>query len=351
MIEHLENRRLLSASVANGVLTVTGTDNADRINVVQRGAAVIVHQGSSISRFGKQGHVSSIVINALGGNDRIKVTSKLAATIDGGDGKDLIIGGSGDDVLMGGNGNDRILGQAGNDSISGGVGKDALFGGAGDDMIDAFDSELDQLSGGAGKDSARVDSQTDKAWNIEDYLSITTNSLGAVTDVSGGAAEIHVNAGKLITDPATNAGSGALVLSGGMSLGGSGSITGNVQISGSNDLTLSKSGSGTLRVSNISLSGSTFDLEGNASGIDRILITSDGAADRFTLGGGNTINLTNIGGTISGDYVIIDYNNGAPYLDALAHLTLSNNIILQVSGSADPTTSETAGSETPDMTA
>src|SRR4051812_42304442 len=171
MIEYLETRRLLSASVANGILTVTGTEKADHINVVQRGAAIIVHQGSSTSRFSKKDHITKIVINAQGGNDQIKVTSRVAATIDGGDGNDLILGGSGDDLLMGGNGNDRIVGGAGNDSISGGAGRDALFGGAGDDTIDAFDTEADQVAGGAGNDSAKVDSNTDTGWNIENYLS------------------------------------------------------------------------------------------------------------------------------------------------------------------------------------
>src|SRR2546421_11664205 len=198
MIEFLENRRLLTASVANGVLTITGTDKADHINIVQRGAAIIVHQGNSITRFAKNDHISSIVINALAGNDQIKVTSKLGATIDGGDGKDLIIGGNGADVLLGGNGNDRILGQAGNDSISGGAGKDAIFGGAGDDTIDAFDAEADQLTGGTGNDSARVDSQTDTAWNIENYLSVTTNSSGAVTGVSTSEGTLLLNGGNII---------------------------------------------------------------------------------------------------------------------------------------------------------
>src|SRR5437764_8539454 len=204
MIKNLESRRLLSASVANGVLTITGTDKADHINVVQRGAAIIVHQGNSITRFAKNDHISSIVINALAGNDQIKVTSKLGATIDGGDGKDLIIGGAGADVLVGGNGNDRILGQAGNDSISGGAGRDALFGGAGDDTIDAYDTEADQLTGGAGNDSARVDSQTDTAWNIEDYLTITT-AAGGTLNVNGGLSgvfsDVAVNSGWLNLNP------------------------------------------------------------------------------------------------------------------------------------------------------
>src|SRR2546421_3603645 len=200
MIEFLENRRLLTASVANGVLTITGTDKADHINVVQRGAAIIVHQGNSITRFAKNDHISSIVINALAGNDQIKVTSKLGATIDGGDGKDLIIGGNGADVLLGGNGNDRILGQAGNDSISGGAGKDAIFGGAGDDVIDSLDTESDQVTGGAGNDSAKVDDQIDTAWNIENYLTNSSATSGTSLTLEGPGSTVNVNGGKLILD-------------------------------------------------------------------------------------------------------------------------------------------------------
>lgn len=214
MIELLETRRLLSASVANGILTVTGTDKADRIEVVQRGAAVIVHQSHSITRFAKKQHISSIVINAMGGNDKIKVTCKLAATIDGGDGRDLIVGGAGNDVLLGGNGNDRILGQGGKDSIAGGAGKDALFGGGGDDTIDAFDTEADQIAGGAGNDSARVDTGTDTAWNVEDYFALTSNDAGSVTNISTGSVSMTINAGMVSSD-ITKLGAGYLNLNSG----------------------------------------------------------------------------------------------------------------------------------------
>ncbi len=279
MIEFLENRRLLSASVANGVLTITGTDKADHINVVQRGAAIIVHQGNSITRFAKKDHISSIVINALAGNDQIKVTSKLGATIDGGDGKDLIIGGNGADVLIGGSGNDRILGQAGNDSISGGAGKDALFGGAGDDMIDAFDTESDQITGGAGNDSAKVDDQIDMAWNIENYVTNSPTTSGNSLNLEGSGSSVHVNAGNLILDG---------------TIGGPGTI----QVTGS--------GAATLTLDGLSLNSSVFDLGSAASGIDRISVSND-------------ITLLNLGGTTSGDYVLIDYNPG-PVGDIYMHL-------------------------------
>jgi hypothetical protein len=283
MFEILESRQLLSASVSNGILTITGSDHAERINVVQRGAAVIVHEGTSVTRFAKKQHVSSIVINALGGNDRIKVTSKLNATIDGGDGKDQITGGAGSDVLLGGNGNDRILGQAGNDSVSGGAGRDVLFGGAGDDVIDAFDTEADQIAGGAGSDSARVDTQTDTAWNIEDYLSVTTNSSGSVTDISNSSV-VNVNAGKLIYTGA-NAG------------------TGSVNVAGSS--------AGTLSAGSLTLNG----VASNATGIDQIAL--DSAANTFTLSGNSSINLFDLGSSGSGDFVLIDYNNSTPLSGSL----------------------------------
>ena len=217
MIEYLESRRLLSASVSNGTLTITGTDHADRINVVQRGAAIIVHQGSSISRFGKKAHISKILVNALGGNDSIKITSKIGASVDGGDGNDLIVGGNGADVLLGGNGKDRILGQAGNDSIFGGAGKDILFGGAGDDLIDALDTESDQVAGGAGNDSARIDSQIDTAWNIE-------NDLSAQTSASGGALTLRgPGSGTGTLTSVINDNVGAVNLTGG-GIGGPGGI-------------------------------------------------------------------------------------------------------------------------------
>src|SRR5438045_2424826 len=92
MIEHLESRRFLSASVANGVLTVTGTDKADHIMITQQKRAVLVREGSHVTRFNqltKVSHINQITVNALGGNDRVTIVSKISATVDGGDGKDL----------------------------------------------------------------------------------------------------------------------------------------------------------------------------------------------------------------------------------------------------------------------
>src|SRR6266446_2245172 len=181
MIERLESRLLLSTpTLSSGTLTITGTSGDDRITVNSRGKQVIVRQGKSVFSYPKKSsNISKIVINTLGGNDRINLNTNIDASIDAGDGNDIIHSGGGDDVLLGGNGNDRLFGGAGNDSINGGAGRDQLFGGAGDDQLDTADLTRDKLSGGRGKDTATVDLAEDHGSQIEDYLTVSTQSAGA----------------------------------------------------------------------------------------------------------------------------------------------------------------------------
>jgi Ca2+-binding RTX toxin-like protein len=181
MFENLENRSMLSATLANGVLTVTGTAQKDSIHVVEAGKNLKVSvNGVKPVTFAKTA-VKSLVVNALAGNDVIELGRGVPAavinggdgndrirgtdnadTIDagagndwvsagrgndsvtGGDGNDVLVGGEGNDTIRGGNGNDFIDGDAGNDSIFGDAGNDILVGGRGDDKVD----------GGAGTDLA-----------------------------------------------------------------------------------------------------------------------------------------------------------------------------------------------------
>lgn len=55
----------------------------------------------------------------------------VPATIEGGDGLDVICGGAGNDLISGGPGNDVLYGQAGNDTLLGGEGNDGLIGDGG----------------------------------------------------------------------------------------------------------------------------------------------------------------------------------------------------------------------------
>jgi Ca2+-binding RTX toxin-like protein len=88
-------------------------------------------------------------IRLRGGNDRAN----------GQAGADRIFGGAGRDRVLGGAGGDRLLGGAGADRLHGGKGADRLSGGGGNDTLNSVDKRKDALvSGGAGKNSCRIDS-------------------------------------------------------------------------------------------------------------------------------------------------------------------------------------------------
>ncbi len=167
-LEVLNSRALPSATLAGGVLTITGTEGRDQIIVREHGDTISVRGmkidvgGGRLQSSVPSTGVTAIEVNALGGNDLIDLRSvKTGASVDGGAGNDLIFGGVSDDSLHGGDGNDAVFGGAGNDNLNGGAGNDNLNGGAGNDNLtgDAGNDNLsggtgdDALSGGAGNDS------------------------------------------------------------------------------------------------------------------------------------------------------------------------------------------------------
>jgi Ca2+-binding RTX toxin-like protein len=162
MIEGLEDRRLLSVSLSNGVLTITGTNSADQIEVkrAQAGSSTLkveVKTGSAkTERTFALSAVNKIVVRGLGGNDTIEIsesngTINRATDLSGGDGNDTIQGGSGADLIHGNNGADIIEGKGNNDNIFGDAGNDILSGGNGNDHLTGGDGN-DDLQGGAGVD-------------------------------------------------------------------------------------------------------------------------------------------------------------------------------------------------------
>lgn len=181
-IEGLEQRALLSATLAGGVLTVTGTAGNDNIQIRHgkdetTGAAQVVVIESvrpatkgetpaapTVTRFATAS-VTSIVVNAGDGNDRVWLKGNrrnpfaVKATINGGLGNDRLAGGggadvisgdAGNDVVDGGDGDDLLKGGDGNDRLNGGRGADTLNGDAGNDYLFAVDrASTDVLDGGA----------------------------------------------------------------------------------------------------------------------------------------------------------------------------------------------------------
>lgn len=156
-IHRLEDRRLLSAALADGVLTVIGTTKNDTIVVsLSKDGETITVSESSGSRFRRSApakssfsasEVTSVVIDAGAGNDKVSLRGargtpfSIAASISGGDGDDDLIGGSGDDSISGGAGDDKLVGGEGVDTLNGGDGDDLI--------ITVDDATTDVIDGGA----------------------------------------------------------------------------------------------------------------------------------------------------------------------------------------------------------
>lgn len=156
-LELLDLRALPSASLANGVLTIDGTDGRDVIVVHQMGGKLSV-AGQSIDVNGTlvrsilATEVARISVAAGDGNDRIDLSQvRVPTVVDAGGGNDVVLGGMNDDVIEGGAGKDRLVGLAGNDILRGGNGNDTLFGASGNDALLGQDGD-DKLYGQAGDD-------------------------------------------------------------------------------------------------------------------------------------------------------------------------------------------------------
>jgi hemolysin type calcium-binding protein len=83
--------------------------------------------------------------------------SPTGDTIRGTPGDDVICGRGGNDRIYGGGGHDLLVGGGGADRVYGQAGFDRLVGDAGADVFFARDGVRDVVSGGAGRDRARVD--------------------------------------------------------------------------------------------------------------------------------------------------------------------------------------------------
>jgi hypothetical protein len=172
MIDLLESRRLFASAspfvLANGVLTVDGTQSGDQIEVYEGFFAVTSATtpgtppitirrhfvGALVNDLQSPefdfGRVRKVIIRAGGGDDTVTIGPGVIGTsVHGGDGDDVINGGTGNDWLRGGAGDDRIFGGPGIDYLSGGLGNDMLDGGAGNDTLDGGPGR-DRLRGGSG---------------------------------------------------------------------------------------------------------------------------------------------------------------------------------------------------------
>ena len=193
-VENLEPRQLLSVTVDDGVLTVTGTRRSDLVllAIYQGRLQVRVNSGTTVF---DPDQVERISIRTGRGNDRVyfgafaglgfgfplhegrlnfarETPIDLPVALDvgagndwanlahgdvrasGGPGDDVINAGDGRNFLDGGDGNDALSGGAGGGTFIGGAGQDAILGGKGNDTLIGGDGG-DQLMSGSGTDILR----------------------------------------------------------------------------------------------------------------------------------------------------------------------------------------------------
>jgi len=130
---------------------IVNGNNADNAITVSGSGTSLSVTGlpTTVSIKNSEGANDTLVINALGGNDKIAATALPAGVaklvVDGGAGNDMLLGSQGADIFLGGDGNDSVFGDNGNDL--------ALLG-AGDDVFqwDPGDGN-DTVEGQAGTDT------------------------------------------------------------------------------------------------------------------------------------------------------------------------------------------------------
>ena len=147
VIEPLEPRRLLSAAVVDGVLTISG--ESDVVVRPVTGDPTRIRVGTR--RFFDRADVRRISITGTAGPDRIVAEIDLPVWCYGAAGRDTILGGSKNDTLIGGGGPDSIGGGSGRDSIRGSAGDDEINGGKDNDKLYG-ESGRNTLAGGVGND-------------------------------------------------------------------------------------------------------------------------------------------------------------------------------------------------------
>jgi Ca2+-binding RTX toxin-like protein len=146
---------IVSVAVAHRVVVIKGTNQGETLNGTE-GRDLIMGRGGADT------------INANGGNDRAR----------GGPGNDTVNGGEGNDVLRGRWGNDTVNGDNGNDRIWVGRGADVENGGAGDDRMHALarDRMVDRIDCGEGHDVVWLNSkEADTHVNCEVVKTVTTS--------------------------------------------------------------------------------------------------------------------------------------------------------------------------------
>src|SRR4051794_13407439 len=197
--------------LTRGVLTIEGTDASDRIALRLQASYPGVLQvdvgddGSADFSF-ERADVASIVVDALGGDDSVRIdesngsfTDSIPTTIDGGPGDDTIAGGKGVETLRGRDGNDTIDGNGGNDVAVLGAGDDSFVWDPGDgsDTVEGQDGSDTLVFNGANADErVALSAKGNRLEFLRDPGRVTMDTAGVETvdfNALGGADTVTVD--------------------------------------------------------------------------------------------------------------------------------------------------------------
>jgi Ca2+-binding RTX toxin-like protein len=164
----------VDVSRAERRLYVRGSDCNDQIELSEDEGGILRVTINGATRF--YSALTAIRVDALGGNDQVRLQGLTASTLvqggagndkidgssvrvahlelRGGEGNDDLRGGAAADLLVGDAGNDVLRGGAGDDWIIGGLGRDVLFGDAGSDVLDGNPCEDRLVDEGASRPGA-----------------------------------------------------------------------------------------------------------------------------------------------------------------------------------------------------
>jgi hypothetical protein len=125
------------AGLVGTTLVVHGSQKGETLSVVRGSETIAVYRNNLLLGRFDLDQIASIVIDAHGGNDVVRVSNEITldAIVHGGDGNDWLVGGGGDDQIFGDRGHDMLFGRLGDDVLDGGEGNDLFWGGAGDDTF------------------------------------------------------------------------------------------------------------------------------------------------------------------------------------------------------------------------
>ncbi len=220
VLEGLEPRVLLSASLKGGLLTVIGSDGDDVLGFAAGpNAGQVILTGDPDGDSGTFDNVTRIKVQSGSGNDQVTIdvnvvnarNAPIAAQIDGGAGNDVLTSGDGNDKILSGGGNDTIDARNGNNKITTIDGDDDITSGTGNDKVKAGDGNNtitdgggtnkiragtgnDIITNGAGNDNVKAGDGTNTITDAGGTNKITTGSGNDAITTAGGDDKVKAGA-------------------------------------------------------------------------------------------------------------------------------------------------------------